>query len=138
MRRLVAVSLVVVLSFFCISPAFASNSIRVFYAGDSGSNVRTALGLAPAGTFTFVNDPAQADVFFLNGDIPQSDAMIQRLNEGAGLVLIFGENTTQDQVSAVLGIPLQLTPHSEAISITGLKGIEDPLLSEIVWNGAPQ
>ena len=138
MRRLFVASLVIVLSLYCISPAFASNSINVFYAGDPGSSVRTALGLAPEGTFTFVNDPAQADVFVLNGDIPQSDAMLQRLNEGAGLVLIFGENTTQDQVSAVLGIPLQLTSHSEAISITGLKGIEDPLLEEIVWNGAPQ
>jgi O-antigen/teichoic acid export membrane protein len=138
MRRLIAVSLVVVLSFFCISPAFASNSINVFYAGDTESSVRTALGLAPAGTFTFVDDPSQADVFVLNGDIPQSDAMIQRINEGAGLVLILGENTTQDQVSAVLGIPLQLTSQSEAISITGLKGVDDPLLKEIIWNGAPQ
>ena len=138
MRRLFVASLVIVLSLYYISPAFASNSINVYYAGDPGSSIRTALGLAPEGTFTFVDDPGQADVFVLNGEIPQSDAMLQRLNEGAGLVLIFGEDTTQDQVSSVLGIPLQLTPHSEAISITGLKGIEDPLLKEIVWNGAPQ
>ncbi len=138
MRRLVAISLVIVLSFFCISPAFASNSIRVFYAGDPGSNVRAALGLAPAGTFTFVDDPSQADVVVLNGDIPLSDAMIQRFSEGAGLVLILGENTTQEQVSAILGIPLQLTRQTGPISITDIKGLDDPLLKEIVWNGAPQ
>ncbi|MFT3893625.1 MAG: hypothetical protein QM730_18505 [Anaerolineales bacterium] len=138
MRRLIAVSLVVVLSFICISPAFATNSINVFYAGETSSSVRTALGLAPAGTFIFVDDPSQADVFVLNGDIPQSDAMIQRINEGAGVVLFLGENTTQDQVSAVLGIPLQLTSQTEAVSITALKGIDDPLINEIVWNGAPQ
>ena len=137
MRRLVAVSLVVVLSFFCISPVFASNTIRVFYAGDPESSVRTALELAPAGTFTFVDDPSQADVFVLNGEIPQTDAITKRLNEGAGLVLIFGENTTQEQVNAVLQIPVELTKETEAVSLTGIN-LKDPLLKEIIWNGAPQ
>src|SRR5512145_1642756 len=133
MRRLIAVSLVVVLSFFCVSPAFASNTIRIFYAGDPESSIRTALGLAPEGTFTFVDDPSQADVLVLNGNIPQSDDMIQRLSEGAGLLLILGENTTQEQVSAVLRIPVEMTKETEAVSITGIQGLDDPLLKEIAW-----
>ena len=84
MRKFAAISLVVLLSFFCISPVFASDTIRVYYAGKTDSNIRLALGLAPEGTFTFVDDPTQADVFFLNGEIPQTDEIAQRLNEGAG------------------------------------------------------
>ena len=102
MRKLIIVSLIVVTSLFHFSPVFASDTIPVFYAGDPDSSVRVALGLAPTGTFTFVDDPAQADVFVLNGDIPQTEIVTKRLNEGAGLVLILGESISQEQVSAVL------------------------------------
>jgi len=138
MRKLVIVSLVIVVSLFHFSPVFASDTISVFYAGDPDSSVRVALGLAPTGAFTFVDDPSQADVFVLNGDIPQTEIITKRLNEGAGLVLIFGESISQEQVSTVLQIPIELTQETDAVSLTGIKGLNDPLLKEIVWNGAPQ
>ena len=137
MRRLFVISLVVLCSLFCIAPAFASTTIRVFYAGDAGSSVRTALGLAPAGTFTFVNDPTQADVFVLNGEIPQPDVVAQRVAEGAGLVLFLGENTQQDKVSTVLQFPIELKKETAAVSLTHIQ-VDDPVLKEIIWNGAPQ
>lgn len=137
MRRLIAISLVVVLSLVHVSSTFASNAIRVFYAGEPRSNVRSALELAPDGTFTFVDDPAQADVFVLNGDIPQTEVISKRVSEGAGLVLILGENTSQEDVSAVLQYPVELTREENAVSLTYLQ-VDDPLLRDIVWNGAPQ
>ena len=137
MRRLSIVSLVVLCSLFCISPAFASNSIRIFYTGDPVGKARIALGLAPEGMFTFVDDPARADVFFLNGDIPQTEIVVDRLGEGAGLVLILGESTTQEQVSALLQFPVGLKKETEAVSLTDLQ-VDDPILEEIIWNGAPQ
>ena len=138
MRKLIIVSLIIVVSLFHFSPVFASDTISIFYAGELESNVRIALGLAPTGTFTFVDDPAQADVFVLNGDIPQTEIITKRLNEGAGLVLILGESISQEQASAVLQIPIELTQETVAVSLTGIKNLNDPLLKEIIWNGAPQ
>jgi len=138
MRKLSSVSLVIVIAFFQVSSVFASDPIQVFYAGDLNSNIHRALELAPAGTFTFVDDPVQADVFVLNGDIPQTEIITKRLNEGAGLVLILGESISQEQVSVVLQIPVELTQETDAVSLTGIKNLNDPLLKEIIWNGAPQ
>lgn len=139
MRRLIIVGIVLALTLTLAAPALAqADAIRIFYAGDSKSNVRVALGLAPAGTFTFVDDPLQADIFFLNGNIPETDLITQRLAEGAGLVLILGESISQEQVSAVLQIPIELTQETDAVSLTGIKNLNDPLLKEIIWNGAPQ
>lgn len=137
MRRLTAVLLLVVISLVYVSSAFASSTIRVFYAGEPESTVRSVLDLAPAGTFTFVNEPAQADVFVLNGDIPQTDEIAQQVSEGAGLVLILDESTSPEDSSAVLGFPVELTKNDNAVSLTHVN-VDDPLIHEIVWNGAPQ
>jgi O-antigen/teichoic acid export membrane protein len=53
-------------------------------------------------------------------------------------VLILGEGVTNEQASALLGQPVTLTPAEDAVSLTGAKGASDALLTEIVWNGAPQ
>ena len=138
MRKFITVLLFIVLSFSFASPVFASETIQVFYSGDPESNVRVALTLAPEGIFTFVNDPTQADVFVLNGNIPQTDDITKRLNEGAGLVLILGEFTSPEGVNAVLQFPVELTKETNAVSLTHIAGLDDPLLKEIIWNGAPQ
>jgi O-antigen/teichoic acid export membrane protein len=139
MRRFIAAGIILILAFTLAAPAFAQDTaIQIYYAGDTNSKVRIALGLAPKGMFSFVDDPLQADVFFLNGAIPQTDVITQRLNEGAGLVLILGEATSQKDVSALLQFPVELTQKTNAVSITGIKGVDDPLLKEIIWNGAPQ
>ena len=137
MRKPFAILLVLVFSLVFVSPAFASNSIRVYYSGTADSSVRAALELAPTGTFTFVDDPAQADVFVLNGNIPQTDAITKRLNEGAGLVLILGEAMSREGVSSILQFPVELSKADNAISLTNIN-VNDPLVKEIIWNGAPQ
>jgi O-antigen/teichoic acid export membrane protein len=133
MKKLITLLLTVVLLFSFVQSARADDSLRVYYAGAAGS-VKTALELAK---FTFVDDPAQADVFVLNGESPNVDLIRTRVGQGAGLVLILGPNLSEAQVSGVLGIPLTLSQHADAVSLTNLS-LDDPLLKEIIWNGAPQ
>ena len=133
MKRLATLLLTVVLLLSSIQSAHADDSLRVYYAGADGS-VKTALELAK---FTLVTDPAQADVFVLNGEIPEADLIRARIRQGAGLVLILGPNLTEGQVGSVLGIPLTLKAHEDAVSLTGIN-IDDPLLTDVIWNGAPQ
>jgi O-antigen/teichoic acid export membrane protein len=119
------------------APAKASSPIRLYYAGPQENSVYTALTLAPKGTFTFVTDPEQADVFILNGIIPDPAAVAARLDAGAGVMLILGPDLTSDQVSTSLGVPLTLELHTDAVSLTNIP-VDDPLVKQIIWNGAPQ
>ncbi len=123
--------------FSFVTPAAAGNTIRIYYAGPEKNSVYTALTLAPKGTFTFVTDPSQADVFVLNGIIPDPAAVAARLNAGAGVVLILGPDLTSEDVQTALGVPLTLEPHNDAVSLTDIK-VNDPLVKQIIWNGAPQ
>jgi O-antigen/teichoic acid export membrane protein len=118
------------------TPAFAGDAVRVYYAGEAGA-VRQALDLAPEGTFAFVDDPAQAEVIFLNGSIPDAPGLASRLDEGAGLVLILGPNLAEADVQTLLGIPVALERRDDPASLTEI-GITDPLTTEVIWNGAPQ
>ena len=136
MRKILILSIVILLTFGLASPVFAGDIIRIFYAGEE-SNIRTALQLAPAGTFTFVTDPSQADVIILNGSLPNLTAVSDRLAAGAGLILIPGAQTSQKDLSALLGMPVTLTPKTDPVSITSGKNT-DPLVTDIIWNGAPQ
>jgi len=133
MRKIIFLLLVLTILFLAVSPASASDTLRVYYAGPEGS-VRTALELAK---FTFVDDPAQADVFLLNGIVPDPAAVAARLEQGAGLVLLLGPGMTEADVMALTGVTLTLTPHDDPVSLTAIK-LNDPLVTEIIWNGAPQ
>ncbi len=90
MRRffIALLTLLVLLSF--ARPVSAGTSIRIYYAGPQKNSVYTALTLAPRGTFTFVNNPTQADVVVLNGIIPDPAVIAAQVQRGAGLVLILG------------------------------------------------
>ena len=116
-----------------VEPAHANSDLRVFYAGSEGG-VKTALQLAK---FILVTDPAQADVFVLNGEIPAGEAIRARLANGAGLVLFLGPDLTQAQVQQLLGIPLLFRPRQDAVSLTPL-GLKDALLTDVAWSSAPQ
>jgi O-antigen/teichoic acid export membrane protein len=133
LRRLLTIVLTLVILFTAVSPAAASDALRVYYAGPEGS-VTTALKLAK---FTLVNDPAQADMLFLNGVIPNMASATAQIERGVGLVLFLGPELTGTDVTALTGIPLRLTPQDNPVSLTAVK-IDDPLLTEIIWNGAPQ
>ncbi len=133
MRKLISSLFVLAFLLSIVSPASAADGITVYYAGTEGS-VKTALELAK---FTFVTNPAQADVLILNGTIPDPAAAAAQLERGAGLVLILGPDLTAADVEAAAGIPVELTARSEAVSLTEVE-VDDPLVTEIIWNGAPQ
>jgi O-antigen/teichoic acid export membrane protein len=137
MRKIVFALIVGVILFSLAAPVGAAGEpIRVYYAGEKDA-VWGALGLAPAGTFVFVTDPAQADVFFLNGEKPQGDEIPSRIAAGAGAVIIPGPQTDADAVLKLTGVPGTLELKTSPISLTALE-IDDPLATGILWNSAPQ
>ena len=99
--------------------------------------MQTALDLAAqAGTVKLVSEMAQADALVLDGVIPPGAAA--RAQAGAGVVLILGAGVTSEQASALLGQPVTLTAAEDAVSLAGANGVSEALLTEIIWNGAPQ
>ena len=72
----------------------------------------------------------------LNGQIP--DGAAEQVRAGAGLVLILGEEISDAQASALLGKQVSLLAAVDAVSLTDSESAIDPLLTEIIWNGAPQ
>lgn len=137
MRKIMPALIVFALLFGFASPVLAGNPVRVFYAGEQGK-VAEALKLAPAGTFVFVSDPAQADVFVVNGAAPELEEISARVAEGAGLVLIPGPEMDAATVTKISGVPVEVSSRKDAVSLTGVKAAADPLVTEITWNGAPQ
>jgi O-antigen/teichoic acid export membrane protein len=116
-------------------PASAGNDLRAFYAGPPDA-VKTALALAPG--ISLVNDPDQAQVFLLNDSAPSIEIIRARIQNGAGLVLILGPGLNSQQVTSLLGAPVNLQPEGDALSVVAAQGQTDPLLQGIIWNSAPQ
>jgi hypothetical protein len=114
------------------APAGTLTPRSIFYAGPDGG-VKTALLLAG---YTLVTDPAKADVFVLNGEIPQG--VVGQGIRDKGLVLILGKNTSESDVHTLLGKWISLYEVNDAVSLVDAKGVKDAILKEIVWNGAPQ
>ena len=137
MRRFFYVLIILAILLSFVTPVAAGSPIAVYYAGPEKNSVYTALMLAPKGTFAFVTNPSQADVFVLNGAIPDPAAVAARLNAGAGILLILGGDLTSQAVQTALGIPITFQPHNNAVSLTNLP-VKDPLVQQIIWNGAPQ
>ena len=133
MRKIILPMILLVVFFAAVVPASANDTIRIYYAGPAGG-VRAALELAK---FILVEDPAQADVFVLNGIIPDPTVVAVQVQRGAGLVLILGPNMSAADVETVSGVPVMLIEKIDAASLTQIK-IDDPLVKEIIWNGAPQ
>ena len=137
MRRILIIILSLTVLFNIVPNAEASTTLRIYYAGDKTSSIYTALTIAPRGTFTFVDDASQADVFVLNGSIPDPITISAQLKKGAGVVLFLGPDMTSEAVSGLLGLPLELTRTDTPVSLTQVK-IDDPLIKQIIWNGSPQ
>ena len=135
MRRLLPFLLALILVIVGVTPAHADASLRVYYAGNDGT-VKTALELAE---FTLVTAPSQADVFVLNGDIPDDPVIAGRIQSGeAGVVLIMGGYIGADDITMLTGIPVTVEKREVALSLTPMSGMDDPVLNEIIWNSAPQ
>lgn len=142
MRRLILAICGFLLLLADAFPVAAADPMYIYYAGPPG-RVRTALSLAADAVGAVVEDapgadPVAADVFVLNGVIPDLEEIAARLQEGAGLVLVLGPDLTAEQVEALLGMPVSLERQEDSISLIAVEGIGDPLLTEIIWTSAPQ
>ncbi len=141
--QVLSLFLAVLFLLVCVRPAGAQDVVRVFYAGPE-DGVRQALALAadPAlrshPRFEFVTDPAQADVFVLNGEAPDGEGIAARVRDGAGLLLILGPRLSAQAVSDLLGVPLSLASQDTPLSLVGAPGSADPVATEIPWTSAPQ
>jgi O-antigen/teichoic acid export membrane protein len=111
--------------------------LNVYYAGPQGG-VQTALGLNKDTRFTL--EPAQADAFVLNGQIPVAEAAAirKRVQGGAGLLLILGPSLTEKAVGDLLGEPISLTKKDDALSLAPLAGSQDSVVKSVIWDSAPQ
>jgi O-antigen/teichoic acid export membrane protein len=136
MKRLVSLAVILFSLLAAVRPAQADDEVRVYYAGPAGS-VRTALELARV---TLVEDPAQAEVFVLNGIIPEDEILYQRVQQGqAGLVLFLSTDTGEAALRRLLeNSALHLVPTNTAVSLIADRKFADPLVTGIAWNGAPQ
>ncbi len=136
MKKILPLLLFALLLLSACAPAQHTNLVarNIFYAGADGG-VKTALSLAG---YSLVTDTAQAEVFVLNGEIPNAAEIAERVQDGAGLVLILGKDVAQSDARTLLGQPVTLTNAEEAVSLVSADSVEDDLLTEIVWNGAPQ
>jgi O-antigen/teichoic acid export membrane protein len=132
--RLLILPLLLVLLLLAPAPAAAQGVVRVYYAGPAGG-VHQALELAG---FDLADDPAQADVFVLNGAVPDAAALAERLRAGRGLVLILGSGVSAEQAGTLLGAPVTLQVLTETLSLDRAPRAQDRLVEEIVWNSSPQ
>ena len=136
MRRLILILLVAFVLTACaaVPQAAQATTAVVFYAGETASGVSRALDLAG---YPRTANLAEADLIVLNGTAPDPAAIAGRVKSGAGLVLILGEAVSQADVEIMLGFPVDLERQQEPASLTEI-AIEDALITEIIWNSAPQ
>lgn len=108
---------------------------HVYYAGPQDSlytAIRLNSGFIPGG------DLDQAQVIILNGTIPEPAAIRSKVQAGAGLALFCGPQTTAQDLLDLLGLPAEVKLLDSPLSLVEMKGLDDPLLTQIVWNSAPQ
>ena len=64
-----------------------------------------------------VSDIASADVFVLNGVIPEASAIQARIEQGAGLVLILGPDLSASNLKSLLGVSASLEYKESPLSL---------------------
>jgi O-antigen/teichoic acid export membrane protein len=135
MHKGVPLLLLIVLFFSVAVPASADGSINVYYAGPEGG-LETALSLDK--DIQFVSDISMADVFVLNGMVPDLTVLHDRIVSGAGLVLVLGPNITNTQLKALLGEDISLIYTEEPLSLANAPTSSDAITKATVWTSAPQ
>jgi len=115
----------------------AGQPLNVYFAGPDGG-LHTALTLDK--DVRFVSDPAQAEVFVLNGQIPaaQAAAIRAHVQGGAGLLLVLGPDLSGAAVSDLLGTPVSLAKKDDALSLAPMAGSQDDVVKSVIWDSAPQ
>ena len=114
----------------------AMKTRNVFYAGgDNGVKV----ALLKAG-YTLVDDFDKTEVFVLNGEIPNANAVASKLQNGSGLVLIVGEEMSFRDVEILFDYPVSALIKTENLVnlVVDESSGNDPLTTEIDWKDAPQ
>lgn len=132
-KKLLALLFVFLITLLPATVVRADDEIRIFYAGPK-NGVWTALNLAR--DFVVVQDIEEADVLVLNGEIPASAAGWRQ--SGKGLVFILGPELGSESVSSLLGFPVEITLHEDPISLDDAPGANHPMLTQVLWNSAPQ
>jgi O-antigen/teichoic acid export membrane protein len=136
-RKIIFLLLIIGLFIPAAAVGAHGEALEVYYAGPDGG-VRQALLLDQEILLTA--DVSQAQVFVLNGTLPEADAeAIQtQVQGGAGLVLILSPQMTAQAVSGLLGETVNLEKKDDALSLNPAAASADSLLTSILWNSAPQ
>ena len=135
--RIVVLVLLIAALMFAAFPASAQDApIRVFYNGPEASSVKQALALADQ--ISMVTDPLQADVFVVNGKTSNTQEIADRVQAGAGLVLLLEPDNTPDEIGILLGTPVVVQKQDAPLSLTTLKDSQDIIATGIAWNSSPQ
>jgi hypothetical protein len=148
MRKIFVLAIILlVLSSLLTSNAKAGGTVNIYYVGPSDSQVRKALGRMRH-LLTFVDDPTNAQVFVLNGIIPENKIIAQRVQSGvSGLVLFLSPEMKPGQIQMLLGTQdtINLIQKNNTVSLQAIKNtdpIVDVWFSEwmgtIDWKTAPQ
>jgi O-antigen/teichoic acid export membrane protein len=127
-------ALIILLSVILPGTAFSQDKLKVYYSGPQGS-VSQAIVLAKNFELTLGTD---ADVFVINGKIEMPSAIHTRIKEGAGMVLIMGPDIKNEDLNILLGTPVSLKPLKKEESIDNFPGAAGSIITDIVWNSAPQ
>ncbi len=135
MRKILPILLVLSLLLLSPEPVSADNSLDVYYAGPNGA-VSTALTLDK--NIHLVSDITTADVFVLNGVVPETSAIQTRIKQGAGLVLILGPDLSTYNLKSLLGLNASLIYEEIPLSLNLAITNSDPIEKEIIWTSAPQ
>jgi O-antigen/teichoic acid export membrane protein len=134
MRKLFGFIVLLAILFSISSPASAQSKIQVYYSGPK-DGITTAIQLS--GEVNLVDQIDQADVLVINGSLPAEQVISSHVKNGAGLVWIFGPDTTARQVSELTGAAVDWKAENSPLSLTPV-GNDDPLLQQIIWTSAPQ
>ena len=122
---------------FACAPSPQNPKKNIYYAG--GDN-KVKAALLRAG-YSLVNEFEKADVFVLNGEIPDVKAIATELRSGAGLVLISGKEMSFRDVEVLFDYPVSaMIPSEEPVNLAVDEYLakDDPLVKEIDWNDSPQ
>ena len=135
MRKVFPILLVLLFLIFTPRLASADNTLNIYYSGPEG-NVSGAIGLDK--DIHRVDDIATAQVFVLNGVIPEPESIHARVQQGAGLVLILGPDISVTQLNTLLSERVTLEAKNEPLSLNIPTKSTDSILEDILWSSSPQ
>jgi O-antigen/teichoic acid export membrane protein len=135
MRKCLVILLVLVALLSLTQPVSAVDPLYVFFVGPEGS-LKTTLSLDKS--VQYVSEPGDADLIFITAAIPDPGRIRELVNSGKGLILIANPGFTDADLTTLLGNTVSLEPREDALSLSPVDNISDPILEEINWTSSPQ